>query len=139
MHKILFAVLLLTSLPLWAAEVIIQTQNAMVSIEAEIADTPEKAAQGLMYRTDLKQNTGMLFIHDTDRIWNMWMKNTLIGLDILFFDRHGKIVKIIREARPMDLTILSSDQPVAGVLEIGAKEAERLNIAPGDTLVIPRF
>ena len=90
-----------------------------------------------MFRTQLSVNNGMIFISETDQIWTMWMKNTLIPLDMLFFDRKGQIQKIIPNAQPLDLTSLSSDVPVAGVLEINGGIAEKYNIQPGDYLFLP--
>ena len=69
----------------------------------------------------------------------MWMKNTYIPLDMLFFDTDGKIVKIISDTTPLSLKILPSDIPVAGVLEINAGTAKKLNINVGDYVINNRL
>ena len=87
-----------------------------------------------MFRTVLPEHRGMLFIAPGDQIWTMWMKNTFIPLDMIYFKRDGEIVKIIKKAKPHDLTHLSSDMPVAGVLEIGGGVTDKLGIAVGDRI-----
>lgn len=135
----LFLLILVAGLSAQAAEVRIRTHDEDILFHAEIADTPEKAARGLMFRTDLAPDVGMLFISDTDRIWHMWMKNTFIGLDMLFIEKTGIITKIISNTSPLDTTVLSSDIPVKGVLEIKAGQAEKLNIHVGDRVLSPYF
>lgn len=120
-----------------AVPLLIHTSDKNYSFDVEIADTPQEQIRGLMFRTQLSVNNGMIFISETDQIWTMWMKNTLIPLDMLFFDRKGQIQKIIPNAQPLDLTPLSSDVPVAGVLEINGGIAEKYNIQPGDYLFLP--
>ena len=63
----------------------------------------------------------------------MWMKGTLIPLDMLFFDEDGRIV-YIHTAKPLDLTVISSGQDVAGVVELSGGICEKLNIKSGDFL-----
>ncbi len=63
-----------------------------LSITAEIADYPFQHSYGLMFRTHLDPDAGMLFIFETPQILNFWMKNTLIPLDILYFSPSGALV-----------------------------------------------
>ena len=63
----------------------------------------------------------------------MWMKNTLIPLDLLFVDARGRIACISARATPESLAIISCPTPVSGVLEIGGGEAERRDIRVGDS------
>jgi uncharacterized protein len=97
-----------------------------------VADTPERAEQGLMFVTDLPDSRGMIFPLSPPRIERMWMKNTYIELDMLFVDPHGRISKIITKAHPLSLTTLSSDEPVSAVVELKGGAAARLSLAVGD-------
>ena len=69
----------------------------------------------------------------------MWMKNTLIPLDMVFFNQSGKVVHVHHNAIPMDETIISSVRPVAGVLEINAGEAQKYGIQKGSLLKLDIF
>lgn len=62
------------------------------TVWAEIADTPEERQVGLMDRTYLPENTGMLFVFEKELVVYFWMKNTLIPLDIVFFQADGQYV-----------------------------------------------
>ena len=79
-----------------------------VIINAYLADTPAKRAQGLMHVTDLSENAGMLFVFSQPRQVSMWMKNTVISLDILFLNPNGMIVKIHKNAQPLSLASIPS-------------------------------
>lgn len=117
--------------------IIVKNSGEKISFETEIADTPLKRTKGLMFRTHLPQNQGMIFISEKDQVWSMWMKNTLIELDMVYFNRAGDIVKIIKNAIPQDESILSSDFPVAGVLEVGGGITDKYKINVGDKISSP--
>lgn len=97
-----------------------------------VADTPERAEQGLMFVSDLPESSGMVFPLTPPRIERMWMKNTYIELDMLFVDATGRISKITPRARPLTLDTLSSDTPVRAVVELRGGEAEKLSLGVGD-------
>ena len=97
-----------------------------------VANTPDRQEQGLMFVRDLPQGHGMIFPETPPRTMNMWMKNTYIELDMVFVSASGRISKIIEHAHPLSETTLSSDEPVAAVLEIGGGEAARLGLGVGD-------
>jgi uncharacterized membrane protein (UPF0127 family) len=99
-----------------------------------VADTPERAEQGLMFVSDLPETMGMVFPVEPPRIENMWMKNTYIELDMLFVDEHGRVTKIIQRAAPLSLQTLSSDSKVAAVLELKGGQAAKLGLQTGDTV-----
>jgi uncharacterized protein len=99
-----------------------------------VADTPERAEQGLMFVSDLPESLGMVFPIEPPRVETMWMKNTYIELDMLFVDERGRVTKIIQRAAPLSLQTLSSDIPVAAVVELKGGEARRLELRTGDTV-----
>jgi len=68
-------------------------------IKVEIADTNQKIARGLMYRTSLAQDSGMVFIFEPPRAVNFWMANCFISLDLIYI-RDGKIIKIFENVPP---------------------------------------
>lgn len=100
--------------------------------EIWIADTPLRQEQGLMFVRDLPATEGMLFPQGSPQVAHFWMKNTYIPLDMVFIGEDRRIAKIIAEARPFSLDILSSDVPVIAVLEIRGGEAQELGLAVGD-------
>ena len=105
----------------------------------EIADTPARQAQGLMFRQTLAEDAGMLFVYPHEQAISMWMKNTLIPLDMLFIAGDGRIHSIAEGAVPHDLTPIRSDGPVRAVLEVPAGTAARLGVKPGDRVVHSTF
>jgi len=106
----------------------IQTRNGTITYQVERAVTTEQQKKGLMHRTSLAPKHGMIFLFDPIRVAHMWMKDTLIPLDMIFFDKQGRIVHVHHNAIPEDLTVISSGRPVAGVLEINAGEAKEHGI-----------
>lgn len=108
--------------------------NNIVSFEVEIARSPAERAQGLMLRQTMAENAGMFFIWPGSGLRQFWMKDTLISLDILFFDEEGVLVHYEDHTKPNSKKLISSLMPVAYVLEInaGLREANELEI--GDYL-----
>ena len=109
------------------------------TIQAELADTPFKRAQGLMYRESLPDDRGMLFIFGEARPWTFWMKGTKLPLDIIWLNEQKKIVHI--EA---DLPICTlagsacpqyqSNEPALYVLELRGGRAAALKLTRGSKL-----
>lgn len=99
-----------------------------------IADTPARQEQGLMFVRDLPASKGMLFPQDSPQVAHFWMKNTYIPLDMVFVGEDGRVAKIITNAKPFSLDVLSSDVPVIAVLEIRGGEAQQLGVRVGDRL-----
>lgn len=112
----------------------IETGAGAHAIEVEIARTPEQRGIGLMHRTELAPDRGMLFDFGKVRLVIMWMKNTLISLDMFFAGSDGRIVTIAERTTPLSEKRISSGQPVRFVLEMAGDSAERLGIRPGDRL-----
>ncbi len=105
----------------------------------EVADTPAQMEQGLMFRRAMAADAGMLFDYKTPTVATMWMRNTLIPLDMLFVDAHGRIVNIHERAVPQSLDVIAAAAPVRAVIELNGGTAARLGIAPGDQVRHPVF
>ena len=113
---LIFAYFLLCLNPLQAKNIqfkkdviTIKTEAAQYDFNVEIATSSEERSRGLMHRNNIKQNEGMLFIYPKNQIIKMWMKNTLIPLDMLFIKDNGKIEKIVKMTTPKDLTPLGPE------------------------------
>ncbi|MGC4028903.1 MAG: DUF192 domain-containing protein [Steroidobacteraceae bacterium] len=115
----------------------IQRADGRDTFHVFIADTPPRQAQGLMWIRDLPADYGMLFLLDAPRPMQMWMKNTYIRLDMVFFGPDGRILNIAADARPLNTDIIDSGGAVAGVLELRGGEAGRRGIKAGDRLLHP--
>lgn len=107
--------------------------------QVEVVATEASRERGLMYRTSLPANAGMLFDFKSSREVAFWMKNTFIPLDIIFIDESGRIVNIAAQATPLSEEPLPSAGPVLGVLEINGGRAEQLGIHAGDMVRHPMF
>ena len=128
-----------------ADRVVFQTPAGPAAVSVEIADDEAERAQGLMFRRELAENRGMLFIYDQPRAVSFWMRNTLIPLDLVFLDDTGTVRHIHRNARPLDET------PIPGaavgdprperlmIVELAAGEADRLGLAVGQAMAHPRL
>ena len=107
--------------------------------KVELAETPAQMTQGLMFRTSLAPDAGMLFDYKEPTVATMWMRNTLIPLDMLFVDTQGRIVNIHERAVPQSDDVIGSAEPVRAVIELNGGTAARLGIEPGDRVVHPIF
>lgn len=105
------------------------------AFDLEVAQRPIDLEIGLMYRRQMDPDHGMLFEMGTDpQVTRFWMKNTYLPLDMLFVDKHGKIVTLHANAVPLSTTGISSEKPVTAVIEINGGRAAALGIKPGDTV-----
>jgi hypothetical protein len=107
--------------------------------KVELAETPAQMTQGLMFRTSLAPDAGMLFDYRQPTVATMWMRNTLIPLDMLFVDAQGRIVNIHERAVPQSLDVIAATAPVRAVIELNGGTAARLGIEPGDRVIYPIF
>lgn len=105
----------------------------------ELADTPEKRSVGLMHRPAMAADSGMLFDFKTDGQVTMWMRNTVIPLDMLFITRDGRIANIAERTVPFSETTIPSKGPVRAVLELNGGTSARLKIRAGDRVDHPMF
>lgn len=119
--------------------VMVESRGRSLPFSVEVAATAEQRQRGLMFRDSLPADGGMLFVSPEERVVHMWMKNTLIPLDMLFLGPDGRILKVAAMAEPGSTEILSSGVPAKGVLELPGGTAARLGITEGDRVVHPAF
>jgi len=118
-----------------AGEANIRVDNSRFHVE--IAETLQERQQGLMFRTSLPPDHGMLFIQPQTAPTSFWMKNTYIPLDLLYFDSDGRLLEIHAETPPCTVPACpsySSDGPIKYILELNAGSAQRLGLKPGARL-----
>ena len=105
--------------------------------EVEIAATERQRSMGLMFREEMAEDHGMLFLFDTEGERYFWMKNTPLPLDIIYIGAAGTIVSIAANTEPFSLDTIPSGGPAKYVLEVNAGVAARLGIKPGDRVESP--
>ena len=88
-----------------------------------------------MFRDHLSGDQGMIFPMDPPRVASFWMKNTVIPLDMIFIRSDGTIAKIAADTVPYSLDPVSSEEPIAAVLEIAGGRAAQLGLQPDDKVV----
>jgi uncharacterized protein len=108
------------------------TETSAHLFTAEIADTPDLRARGLMFRHMLPADRAMVFDFESPRPATMWMKNTYISLDMLFVREDGTIAAIAENTEPLSLQTISVNEPVRGVVELAAGTAKKFGIQRGD-------
>jgi uncharacterized membrane protein (UPF0127 family) len=118
--------------------IVIETRGARRhSFEAWRADTPAARAQGLMYIRDMRPDQAMIFVYEPPQHVAMWMKNTLLPLDMLFVDEAGCVAKTVRDARPGSLDTIYADGQIALVVELKGGTTGALGIDAGDRVQRP--
>jgi len=110
----------------------IATDDDALMFTVEIADTPELRARGLMFRQRLPEDRGMLFDMGIPRPVYMWMKNTLIPLDMLFIRADGTIAYIAQNTTPGSFDTVGITEPVLAVLELAGGVTAKHRIRAGD-------
>jgi uncharacterized protein len=115
-----------------AARVTIDAGDRKIVFRVEVALTPEEHARGLMYRTRLATDAGMIFVFDEPRIERFWMKNTLIPLDMIFIGADRHIVGVVENAAPETEDERKVGAPSQYVLEIGGGLSAQLGIHAGE-------
>ena len=112
--------------------IFVKTKFSNTQFVVELAKTPEQRQKGLMGRSSLKAQSGMLFLYESPRHVSFWMKNTLINLDVIFLSANGKILKIYHNAKPESLEIMSAGENVSAVLEVNGNLAKTIKLEIGD-------
>ncbi len=106
----------------------------VASFEVEVAKDQKTRTKGLMGRSSLPADEGMLFLFDVEQEGAFWMKNTLIPLDMIFIKADGTILSVHSMAQPHSLKVIKSGGLVKAGLEINGGLAKKLGIKPGQTV-----
>ncbi len=117
----------------------IVTATGTHPFSVEVMRTPSELEKGLMYRTSMPADHGMLFDFQSEQSVMMWMKNTYIPLDMIFMAKTGRVVGIVANAKPMSEQILSAAVPTYAVLELNGGEAAKIGLKVGDKVNHPIF
>jgi uncharacterized membrane protein (UPF0127 family) len=115
----------------------LRTDSGPHSFNIEIANSGGERALGLMYRRDLAADAGMLFLYDPPQPITMWMRNTILSLDMIFIGTDGRVHRIESHTEPFSTDIISSDGTVQGVLEVNAGTANKIGLKVGDEVLFP--
>lgn len=117
--------------------VIVSRGDQQHFFNVEVAKTPDQQTVGLMYRGAVAADGGMLFDWGKPRESQMWMRNTLVSLDMVFITEDGTIRAIAENTVPQSMAIIDSRGPVRATLELAAGTTERLDIRVGDKVLAP--
>ena len=110
--------------------------DASETVKVEIAATPSQRQQGLMFREQLAEDAGMLFLFPGESRNGFWMRNTYLPLDIAYIGLDGTVQEI-RAAKPLDETPLTPAQPYRYVLEVNQGWFERHSMGVGAKITLP--
>lgn len=119
--------------------IIITQDHRRVIFKGAVATTPDELASGLSFVDKVDDDQAMLFSFNPAKVVSMWMKDTIIPLDMLFITENGRIVKIQKNATPLSIEEISSDVPVMGVLEIKGGGADKHDLKVGDLILNARL
>jgi len=114
--------------------VIVGHDGTQHAFSVEMATKPEQQTVGEMFRTSVPADGGMLFDWGFPKPSQMWMRNTLVPLDMVFVNADGTIRSIAENTVPQSLAIIDSRGPVRATLELAAGTTKRLNIRVGDVV-----
>lgn len=114
------------------SDLAIRGEKGVHRFRVELADTDAARSRGMMFRTSMAPDAGMLFDFKQEQMASFWMRNTLIPLDMIFIRADGTILNIHQRAIPGDETGINSAGPVRAVLEVNGGTAARLGLRPGD-------
>ena len=120
-------------------KLVLATATGRYEFEVEIADEPQEQAVGLMHRESMPPRHGMLFDFGVSRMVTMWMRNTILSLDMIFIREDGTIARIAERTTPYSETVIPSGEPVRYVLELNAGMARMIGLKPSDRAIGPRF
>lgn len=125
-------------LPVHPEPLVVETAEGEREFTIEIADDDRERSAGLMFREEMDDTHGMLFVFEQTRRVSFWMKNTPMPLDLVFIDDEGRVVAIM-QGEPYSTASIGPDAPVRFVLELKAGTAQKAGIADGDRLRHPEI
>jgi hypothetical protein len=103
------------------------------TLRVEVAASEEEKRTGLMFRRNLGENNGMLFVYENDSRWAMWMKNTYLPLSVAFIDRDGRIINI-EDMQPLTEDAHQAAGPAKYALEVNQGWFAKRGIGKGDRI-----
>jgi uncharacterized membrane protein (UPF0127 family) len=110
----------------------VTTPKGPHTFRVELARTPQEQAKGLMFRTEMGPDEGMLFPYATPQMLSFWMKNTVLSLDLVFIDEQHRVINIAENAVPYSEASIMSAAPGVAVLELNAGRTRELGIVAGN-------
>lgn len=116
------------------AQVEFNSDGKILRVDVEVAQTDEDRAKGLMFRRQLGERSGMLFLFDRQEVLSFWMRNTYIPLDMIFIDESLHVVGVVHRAEPLTETSRHVERPARYVVEVNAGFASQHNIKPGTSV-----
>ncbi len=117
------------------SQILIVSKSGTHKFTVDVAATAAQRQLGLMFREEMAADRGMLFDFGEEKLISMWMKNTLISLDMLFVDETGTILQIEHATIPMSLDSISGNAPALSVIELNAGVTKELGIFEGDQVL----
>lgn len=119
--------------------VIVTRDHVRHDFMVEMAKSPAQQTVGLMFRTSVPEDGGMLFDWGAPQVSTMWMRNTVSALDMVFINADGTVRRVVEDTVPESLAMIESRGPVRATLELRAGTAKRLGIHAGDVVEAPMF
>ncbi|MEZ5922122.1 MAG: DUF192 domain-containing protein [Parvularculaceae bacterium] len=120
-------------------KLVIHSENGAHAFTVELANDDATRRTGLMFRRELADDAGMIFDFETPQTVSMWMKNTLIPLDMAFIRADGTIARIADKTIPRSLRPVSSGEEVLAVLEVRGGRLAELDVREGDRVSFPQI
>lgn len=113
----------------------LNSDSLVFSINVELSTNDSEHERGLMYRKQMDENQGMLFIFEQEEWRSFWMRNTIIPLDIIYVNAQKQVINVCKNAKVMDESSLPSIAPAMYVVEINAGLCEKYGIDAGTEIV----
>lgn len=114
-------------------------RDTLAFIAVEVVADDDRRMRGLMYRSKMENNQGMLFIFDEEEPQSFWMRNTKISLDIIYVNTQKEVVSIVKGTKPYSDTPVPSQKPAMYVVEVNAGFTDRKGISEGTKVEFELF